>query len=203
MSQLHEAASIALHQPPQGYFHAGDDAALFAAVLRLRESAGEFEKAKFFDYKQKICAHTRNGQIGCTACIDVCSAAAIRSDAATKGRTGAGGIFVEPHLCVGCGACTTVCPSGALGYATPRPDEQGTRIRTCPPTHSLCRDAALLTTAQAVPPRSSRRPRSAGGPGVARVPRGSCRGGLAHGPSASIWLPRSLRRRPVWVLVTH
>ena len=78
---LQAVPQIALHQPPQGYFHAADDAALFAAVLRLRDSAGEFEKPKFFDYKQKICAHTRNGQIGCTACIDVCSAAAIRSDA--------------------------------------------------------------------------------------------------------------------------
>jgi len=137
---------IALHQPPQGYFHAADDAALFAAVLRLRDSAGEFEKPRFFDYKQKICAHTRNGQIGCTACIDVCSAAAIRSDAQTKGRTGAAGIVVEPHLCVGCGACTTVCPSGALTYATPRPNELGTRIRTMLATYARAggRDAAML-----------------------------------------------------------
>jgi len=147
---LQDVAQIALHQPPQGYFHAGDDVALFAAVLRLRESAGEFEKAKFFDYKQKICAHTRNGQIGCTACIDVCSAAAIRSDAATKGRTGQGGIVVEPHLCVGCGACTTVCPSGALTYSAPRPNELGARIRTMLATYARAggRDAALLIHSQ-------------------------------------------------------
>ena len=135
---LQAVPQIALHQPPQGYFHAGDDAALVAAVLRLRESAGEFEKPKFFNYKASICAHSRNGQIGCTACIDVCSAAAIRSDASLKGkgpgRVGmggvGGGIVVEPHLCVGCGACTTVCPSGALTYATPRPHELSARIRT-------------------------------------------------------------------------
>jgi ferredoxin len=147
---LQDRAQIALHQPPQGYFHAPDDAALFAAVMRLRESAGEFEKAKFFDYKQKICAHTRNGQIGCTACIDVCSAAAIRSDAQTKGRTGNGGIVVEPHLCVGCGACTTVCPSGALTYSAPRPNELGTRIRTMLATYARAggRDAALLIHSQ-------------------------------------------------------
>ncbi|HTJ07652.1 MAG TPA: 4Fe-4S binding protein, partial [Caldimonas sp.] len=105
---LQAVPEIALHQPPQGYFHADDDAALVAAVLGARALVGEFEKAKFFEYRQKLCAHTRNGQIGCTACIDVCSAAAIRSDAATKGRTAPGGIVVEPHLCVGCGACTTV-----------------------------------------------------------------------------------------------
>ena len=133
MLDLSATPLLALHQPPQGYFHAADEAALVAAVLQLRESVGEFEKPKFFDYKQKICAHSRNEQIGCTACIDVCSAQAIRSDASRKGKAGGAtlaGIIVEPHLCVGCGACTTVCPSGAISYATPRADHQGRRIRT-------------------------------------------------------------------------
>ena len=150
---LGTAPLIALHQPPQGYFHAADDAALVDAVLQLRESVGEFEKPKFFQYKQKLCAHSRNEQIGCSACIDVCSAEAIRSDASMKGRTGgaaSAGIVVEPHLCVGCGACTTVCPSGAISYATPRPDEQGKRIRTLLGTYQRAggRDAALLVHSQ-------------------------------------------------------
>ncbi len=147
---LQAQPAIALHQPPQGYFHAGDDAALVAAVLQLRDAIGEFEKPKFFNYKQKICAHSRNGQIGCTACIDVCSAAAIRSDASLKGRTSGGGIVVEPHLCVGCGACTTVCPSGALTYAAPRPHELGARVRALLTTHARAggRDAALLIHSQ-------------------------------------------------------
>jgi ferredoxin len=147
---LQDEAQIVLHQPPQGYFHAADDQELVAVVLRLRESIGEFEKPKFFDYRQKLCAHTRNGQIGCTACIDVCSAAAIRSDAVTKGRTTSGGIVVEPHLCVGCGACTTVCPSGALGFAAPRANEMGTRIRTMLQTYARAgaKDAALLLHSQ-------------------------------------------------------
>ena len=141
---------IALHQPPQGYFHAADDAALIGAVLQLRDMVGEFEKPKFFQYKQKICAHSRNEQIGCTACIDVCSAQAIRSDASMKGRTNGGGIIVEAHLCVGCGACTTVCPSGALTYATPRPDEMGLRMRTLLSTYARAggTDAALLIHSQ-------------------------------------------------------
>ncbi len=37
---------------------------------------------------------------------------------------------------MGCGACTTVCPSGALGYATPRPDAMGTRLRTLLATYA-------------------------------------------------------------------
>src|SRR5213075_1547378 len=80
------------------------------------------------------------------ACIDVCSAQAIRSDAAMKGRAGGAslaGIIVEPHLCVGCGACTTVCPSGAISYATPRADEQGKRIRTLLSTYQRAGGNAL------------------------------------------------------------
>lgn len=134
------------HQPPQGYHRAADDAELTRAVLALRELTGEFDKPKFFQYQQRLCAHSRNEQIGCTACIDVCSAQAIRSDGTQKGKargkvapagaaagpgqqTG-GGIFVEPHLCVGCGACSTVCPSGALSFAYPGPVDQGKRLRT-------------------------------------------------------------------------
>jgi ferredoxin len=149
---------IALHQPPQGYFHAADDKSLMAAVLQLREAIGEFEKPKFFNYKQKLCAHSRNEKIGCNACIEVCSAQAIRSDASLKGKGSKGpgggaalaGIIVEPHLCVGCGACTTVCPSGALSYATPRPDEMGKRIRTMLATYARAggRNAALLLHSQ-------------------------------------------------------
>jgi ferredoxin len=69
---------------------------------------GEFEKPKFFVYKQKLCAHSRNETVGCNACVDICSAEAISSD---KSRQQ---IKVNPNLCVGCGACTTVCPTGAL-----------------------------------------------------------------------------------------
>ena len=207
---LQDVAQIALHQPPQGYFHATDDAALLAAVLRLRESAGEFEKAKFFDYKQKICAHTRNGQIGCTACIDVCSAAAIRSDASSKGRTGQGGIVVEPHLCVGCGACTTVCPSGALTYSAPRPNELGARIRTLLATYARAggRDAALLIHSQ-----------EAGAAVIEALGRAARVDAALHGVPARVlplevwhtasvgidlWLAAiAYGAAQVWVLVTH
>ena len=150
---LNDVPLIALHQPPQGYFHAATDASLIDAVLQLRDSIGEFEKPKFFQYRQKICAHSRNEQIGCTACIDVCSAQAIRSDASMKGKPGRAtlaGISIEPHLCVGCGACATVCPSGAISYLTPRADEQGTRIRTMLATYRRAggKDAALLVHSQ-------------------------------------------------------
>jgi len=142
---LREQPAFTMHQLPQGYFHVGDDqSALTKAVLVLREFTGEFSKPKFFSYQQSICAHSRNQQIGCTACIDVCSARAIRSDASMKGKTGrvqrgpaaapvattGGGIVVEAHLCVGCGACSTVCPSGAMSFAVPAAVDQGRRLRT-------------------------------------------------------------------------
>jgi ferredoxin len=137
-------------QPPQGYFRPGaDERKLIDAVLQLRELTGEFEKPKFFQYKSKLCAHSRNERVGCEACIEVCSARAIRSDVGASG-----GVFVEPQLCVGCGACTTVCPSGALAYATPTAAHQGRRMRTLLQTYqraggvSASGAAALLVHSQ-------------------------------------------------------
>jgi ferredoxin len=141
---LHATPWIKLHQPPQGYFAPGSDTIAQAkAVAEVTTLTGEFEKPKFFDYRPSICAHSRSGQPGCTQCIDVCSAAAIRSDGDK--------IFVEPHLCVGCGACTTVCPSGALGYAYPAVPDFGTKVRTLLATYARAggRDACLLLHAEA------------------------------------------------------
>lgn len=125
---LRQQPGFAQHAPPQGYFHLppGEDSGPKAleTVLKLRELVGEFEKPKFFTYKQKLCAHSRNETVGCNACIEICSAEAISSD---KSRQQ---IKVNPNLCVGCGACTTVCPTGAISYAYPRATEQGARIKT-------------------------------------------------------------------------
>ena len=139
------------HAPPQGYFRLPADAAPARGqpgetqtLLKLRHLVGEFEKPKFFAYRQKLCAHSRNMQTGCDACLAVCSAAAIRSDPARQQ------IVVEPNLCVGCGACTTVCPTGALGFAYPRASEQGVRIKTLLTTYARAggRNAALLLHSQ-------------------------------------------------------
>src|SRR5690606_15846907 len=111
-----------------------------ATLLRLRELVGEFEKPKFFDYRQQLCAHSRNETVGCRACIDICSARAISSDSHHQR------IVVNPNLCVGCGACTTVCPSGALTYTYPRATDQGGKLRTLLATYSKAggQDAMLL-----------------------------------------------------------
>ena len=144
---LRAEPAFAQHAPPQGYFHRpgglqGETG--LQTVIRLRELVGEFEKPKFFVYKQKVCAHGRNETVGCDACVQVCSAAAIRSDVERQQ------IVVNPNLCVGCGACTTVCPTGALTYAHPRASEQGVKWRTVLQTYARAggTDAALLLHSQ-------------------------------------------------------
>ncbi|HEY8048113.1 MAG TPA: 4Fe-4S binding protein [Ramlibacter sp.] len=131
------------HAPPQGYFHAPRGVDL-AQLVKLRDLVGEFEKPKFFDYKARLCAHSRNGQTGCTACIDVCSAEAIASDKARNQ------VKVNPNLCVGCGTCTTVCPSGAITYAYPRANEQALKFKTLLSTYAKAggRNATVLLHSQ-------------------------------------------------------
>jgi ferredoxin len=87
---------------------------------------GEFQKPKYFAYNDKICAHGRNGKVGCNTCIDVCSTGAISS--LFKG--GQGSVEVNPNLCMGCGACTTACPSGAMRYNYPSVAHQGKELKT-------------------------------------------------------------------------
>ena len=131
------------HQPPQGYFAPGSDPAAQAkAAAELALAVGEFEKPRFFAYKASICAHSRSQKTGCNQCIDICSTLAIRADGDH--------IAVEPHLCMGCGACTTVCPSGALTYAYPSAAETGTRLRTLLSTYERAggRDGAILLHAE-------------------------------------------------------
>ncbi len=127
---LSEQPLIGWHAPPQGYFKAQAGNISAKTIVELRGLVGEFEKPKFFNYKQKLCAHSRNQTVGCSACIDICSAHAISSD---KGRQQ---IKVNPSLCVGCGACTTACPTGALAYAYPRTPDLGVRIKTLLHTYS-------------------------------------------------------------------
>jgi ferredoxin len=130
------------HAPPQGYFKwNGQD---LPTLIQLRDMVGEFEKPKFFVYKQKLCAHSRNETVGCNACVDICSAEAISSD---KSRQQ---IKVNPNLCVGCGACTTVCPTGALTYAYPKAQEQGLKIKTLLSTFHAAggKEAVLLLHSQ-------------------------------------------------------
>ena len=139
---LRATPAFTQHALPQGYLRwDGHD---LKTLLQLRELVGEFEKPRFFVYKQKLCAHSRNEKVGCTACVDVCSASAISSDRHRQQ------IKVNPNLCVGCGTCSTVCPSGAMSFAYPRASDQGVKLKTLLSTYlrSGGKDPALLLHSQ-------------------------------------------------------
>jgi ferredoxin len=113
---------LGMRQPPQGYFHApAGDAALAPILDELRESVGEFEKPRYFAYRENICAHSRSQVEGCNKCIEICSTQAISPDGDK--------VKVDPHLCMGCGACSTVCPSGAMSYQFPRVADRGAQMK--------------------------------------------------------------------------
>ncbi|MBL8385523.1 MAG: 4Fe-4S binding protein [Burkholderiales bacterium] len=130
---------LRLHQPPQGYCAPGaDPLAQALAAAELATLVGEFEKPRYFAYNPRICAHSRSKKAGCNRCIDVCSAQAIAADGDH--------VRVEPHLCMGCGGCATVCPSGAMAYAYPSAPDTGARVRAMLAqfARSGGRDALLL-----------------------------------------------------------
>ncbi len=111
-----------MRQPPQGYYAAPSaKAALDEVLAEMREAVGEFEKPRYFAYRENICAHSRSEVTGCDACIEICSTRAISSDGDH--------VKVDPHLCMGCGACATVCPSGAMSYQFPRVADRGAQLR--------------------------------------------------------------------------
>lgn len=108
---------------PPGYLYCPganrDD--VTAAVVQLSELTGTFDKPQYFEYDPSRCAHSRNGIIACTRCLDACPAEAIAGNG--------DGVSVDPFLCQGGGVCASVCPSGAIRYAFPRPGDLLSRIR--------------------------------------------------------------------------
>ena len=113
---------LAMRQPPQGYFRAPEGEGALGVILdELRDFVGEFEKPKYFAYRENICAHSRSQVTGCNKCIEICSTQAISPDGDK--------VKVDPHLCMGCGACSTVCPSGAMSFQYPRVADRGAQLK--------------------------------------------------------------------------
>ena len=112
------------HDRREGYFHVDPNhpAAVADAMFEISDLVGEFEKPLYVTYNPDICAHSRSNTTGCTRCIDVCPASAIRSDGDN--------VAIDPVLCGGCGSCSSVCPTGAVSYGYPRREDAIARAQT-------------------------------------------------------------------------
>ncbi|WP_048307328.1 4Fe-4S binding protein [Halomonas sp. PR-M31] len=118
---LGSTAQLDLQLPPPGYHAIGVESAAYEETLAtLAGSVGEFEKPKYFQIDHAICAHAGRGQSGCTRCLDVCPADAIKSVT----RRIESWIEIDPYLCHGAGSCTSACPTGAIQYLLPQPQRQ-------------------------------------------------------------------------------
>ncbi|CUW40542.1 4Fe-4S ferredoxin, iron-sulfur binding [Magnetospirillum sp. XM-1] len=88
-----------------------DKLALERALAEIGGLVGEFEKPRWIKVDSALCAHSRNGQVACTRCLDICPSGALSplGDAAS----------VDAHVCGGHGSCAAVCPTGAIRFDVP------------------------------------------------------------------------------------
>ena len=123
-----------------GYLRAdpGDPAAVLRAVIKARELVGVFDKPRYIDFAENLCAHSRSRIVGCRRCLDLCPTGAI----APNGDH----VIFDAAICAGCGQCAAACPTGAAGYALPPADALMRKLRTLLSTYrqSGGRDAVLL-----------------------------------------------------------
>lgn len=107
----------------EGYLRAdpGDPAAILRAVMKARDLVGTFDKPRYVDFKQDLCAHSRSRIVGCRRCLDLCPAGAI--------EPAGDHVAIDPHICAGCGQCAAACPTGAASYALPPADALMQRLR--------------------------------------------------------------------------
>lgn len=80
-------------------------------MVEASQLVGTFEKPLYVTLQKNICAHSRVNQPACSNCLNVCPTGAITS-------TGEH-VAVDPMICAGWGACSAVCPSGAISYDAP------------------------------------------------------------------------------------
>lgn len=107
-----------------GYLRAdpGDPAAVLRAVLKARDLVGIFDKPRYINFTEDLCAHSRSHIVGCRRCLDLCPTGAI----APNGDH----VAIDAAICAGCGQCAAACPTGAAAYALPPADALLRKLRT-------------------------------------------------------------------------
>ncbi|MET3845078.1 4Fe-4S binding protein [Bradyrhizobium sp. OAE829] len=112
------------HELRPGYLRADprDRAAVERAISDAGNLVGTFDKPRFIQFEEALCAHSRSGITGCTRCLDLCPTGAITPN----GKA----VAIDANVCAGCGACASVCPTGAASYALPSADALMRRLRT-------------------------------------------------------------------------
>ena len=107
-----------------GYLRAdpGDPAAVLRAVLEARDLTGTFDKPRYINFSEDLCAHSRSKIVGCRRCLDLCPTGAI--------EPAGDHVAIDAHICAGCGQCAAACPTGAASYALPPSDALMRKLRT-------------------------------------------------------------------------
>jgi ferredoxin len=112
------------HDLRDGYLRAdpGDAAGVLRAVMRAADLTGTFDKPRYIEFSEHLCAHSRSKIVGCRRCLDLCPTGAI---------TPAGNhVAIDAYVCAGCGSCAAACPTGAAAYALPSSDALIGKLRT-------------------------------------------------------------------------
>jgi ferredoxin len=112
------------HELRSGYLRADprDPIAVERAIFEAANLVGEFDKPRFIQFTESLCAHSRSQITGCTRCLDLCPTGAI---------TPAGDhVAIDPAICAGCGSCAAACPTGAAAYTLPPADALIRKLRS-------------------------------------------------------------------------
>jgi ferredoxin len=121
---LSGAPALFSAHPRDGYLRADprDAPAVARVILAASQLVGGFEKPLYVANDVHLCAHSKAGIAGCSACIDNCGSGAIRPDGEH--------VAIDPNICDGCGDCVALCPSGALQFQAPETAHIFKRIQT-------------------------------------------------------------------------
>lgn len=90
-------------------FYTTVDAGTLAAVER---HLGGIEKPAHLDIEMDVCAAGASSQMGCNECVEACPHDAVQ-------RPTIDSVTFDPIACQDCGACTSGCPTGAVGLREP------------------------------------------------------------------------------------